>query len=125
MQMPKLSFVNGLIVSTVVGLAWFIGEPLTYNTFGQGAADTREIVLASKDILQACGSAPKFFIVPWQLGLEDSETHGQLEIGYWVVCTNGTGSLQMNFHHNGGAWILDAGVFRLKGFTRTFSSKEN
>ena len=124
MHLPKLSFLNGLVVSAVVGSAWFFGWPLFYNRFGQGAADVREIVLASEDIVKVCGSTPKFYIVPWQLGLEDSETRGQLDIGYWIACTGGTGRLNMSFHHKGGPWILDSGTFRMDGFTKTFSTGE-
>lgn len=122
MHLPKLSFRNGLLVSMIAGASWSIGWPLLYDKYGQGAADTRAAVLASSDITLACKSSPKFTIVPWQLGLEDSELSGKLEIGYWVRCSGGSGRLHMNFYHTGSSWILESGFFSMDGFTKTFAS---
>lgn len=105
--MPKFSFKSGLIATAIGVTLAFIVWPLIYNHFGEGAQLTKQAVVSSADLRRDCGEVNNFFIIPWQLSLNDSDTSGELQIGYWFSCENDFSNVSAKFHHNGGGWIAD------------------
>lgn len=105
--MPKFSFKSGFVASGIAFVIGFIVWPLIYSHFGEGAQLTRNAVVSSVDLKKDCGEVKDFLIIPWQLSLNDSDTSGDLQIGYWFKCGGDFSTVKAKFHHHGGGWIAE------------------
>jgi hypothetical protein len=104
MHVSQMNFKKGLIASVAVffaTLAW----PIVYDRFGEGAQLTRELVLKSEILRAECGAATRFYIVPWGLGLEETDAQVTLEIAYWFRCADRWARVDARYEHQGKGWV--------------------
>lgn len=109
-----MSLKKGLTASLLalfVAIAW----PFTYDRFGEGAQLTRELVRTSKLLRPECGEASRFFIVPWGLGLDESDSAGTLEIAYWFRRSDEWARVDARYRHEGRGWVPQQLVVVTKG----------
>ena len=108
MQLPQLGLKSGLYTAVACLALAYVGWPLLYDHFGEGAEITRYAVRQSQEVHRECQQVNHFLIVPWRLAIEDTERAGHLKIGYWFICSGRIADVTATYNHQGNGWIADS-----------------
>jgi hypothetical protein len=106
MRLLKFELRRGLIASALAAVLLLFIVPNAYDALGEGPKLVKASVQASAKTAEVCAGLNRFFIIPWRLSIEDSDSRGDLDISYWVFCIEGLSRVEASLGHSGGTWQI-------------------
>jgi hypothetical protein len=86
MKRARFIFTRGLIACAIILPVCFL-VPYLYDRFGEGPALIRSKVTSSAEVHRVCGESKiELRVIPWDVHLEDTDSHGELQISYVLNC---------------------------------------